>query len=87
MGSLRINPSLFICFVEICKKDKCLRLGFLLRKITNRNELLGDFFSLYNYKLDVLRSNNHFESALINFYYGYLLSKTPNIKIHGYLGR
>ena len=45
------------------------------------------FFNLYKYKIDVFRSKNHFESALLNFYYGYQLSKLPNINIHGYLGK
>ena len=44
------------------------------------------FFNMYKYKPDVIRSRNHFESALINFYYGYQLSKLPNINIHSYLG-
>ena len=44
-------------------------------------------FNMYEYKADVNRSYNHFESALINFYYGYQLSKLPNMKIHGYLGK
>ena len=44
------------------------------------------FFSLYKYKKDVLRSKNHFESALINFYYAYQFSKLPNVKIYSYLG-
>ena len=45
------------------------------------------FFNMYQYKLDVFRSKIHFESALINFYYGYQLSKLPNINIHGRLGQ
>jgi len=45
------------------------------------------FFNLYKYGPDVNRSRNHFESAIINFYYGYHLSKLPNINIHGYLGQ
>ena len=44
------------------------------------------FFSAYNYKCDT-RSRNHFESMLINFYYGYHLSRLPNVTIHGYLGQ
>jgi hypothetical protein len=44
------------------------------------------FFNMYKYKLDY-RSRNHFESALINFYYGYQLSKLPNFNIYGYLGQ
>ena len=43
--------------------------------------------NMYVYSYDVNRSNNHFESALINFYYAYHLSKLPNINIHGYLGQ
>ena len=45
------------------------------------------FFNLYKFGPDVYRSRNHFESALINFYYGYKLSMLPNINIHGYLGQ
>jgi len=45
------------------------------------------FSNLYKYKLDVSRSRTHFESAMINFYYGYQLSLLPNIQIHGYLGK
>jgi len=45
------------------------------------------FFNMYYYDADVNRSKNHFESALINFYYGYHLSRLPNFKIHGYMGK
>ena len=45
------------------------------------------FFNMYKYKPDVLRGKTQFESALINFYYGYQLSKLPNIKIHSHLGK
>ena len=44
------------------------------------------FFSLYHYDMDK-RSRDHFESALINFYYGYHISKVPKIKVYGYLGQ
>ena len=43
--------------------------------------------NMYKYKADVQRSKNHFECALINFYYGYQFSKLPNMKIHGYMGK
>ena len=45
--------------------------------------------NMYKYKLDTgyARSKNHFESALINFYYGHHFSKQPNINIHGYMGQ
>ncbi|VEN74510.1 conserved hypothetical protein [Candidatus Desulfarcum epimagneticum] len=45
------------------------------------------FSNLYKYKLDVFRSKLHFECALINFFYGYHLSKLDNINIHGYMGQ
>lgn len=45
------------------------------------------FFNMYKYKFDVLRGNEHFESALINFYYGYQLSKLSKFKIYGYMGK
>lgn len=45
------------------------------------------FFNMYKYKPDINRSRNHFECAMLNFYYGYHLSRLPNIKVHGYLGK
>ena len=45
------------------------------------------FFNMYKYKFDIGRCKDHFESALINFYYGYQFSKLPNFKIHGYMGK
>ena len=50
------------------------------------------FFKMYKYIKDVGDKEHvgiycHFEIALINFYYGYHLSKLPHIKIHGYMGQ
>jgi len=45
------------------------------------------FFNMYKYKQNDKRAKEHFETALINFYYGYQLSKLPNFKIHGYMGK
>lgn len=45
------------------------------------------FFNLYRYKLDVSRSKNHLESAMINFYYGYYLSQLTNVNVYGYMGQ
>ena len=44
---------------------------------------------MYKSKLDIIEgtAKEHFEAALINFYYGYHLSKLPHIKIHGYMGQ
>ena len=45
------------------------------------------FFNMYKYKIDIGQSKDHFESALINYYYGYQLSKLPNFKIYGHMGK
>jgi hypothetical protein len=45
------------------------------------------FSNLYKYKLDVYRSRLHFECAIINYYYGYQLSRLPNINNYGYMGK
>ena len=45
------------------------------------------FSNLYKFRLDVCRSRLHFECALINYYYGYHLSKLNNIKNYGYMGQ
>ena len=44
------------------------------------------FFQMYKFKNDD-RCREHFESALINFYYGNQISQLPNIKVHGYMGQ
>jgi len=44
------------------------------------------FSSTFNYQSDK-RSRTHFELMLINLYYGYHLSKLPNVTIHSYLGQ
>ena len=43
---------------------------------------------MYKSKFDIIKfkAKEHFEAALINFYYGYQLSKLPHIKIYGYMG-
>ena len=78
-------PCLF-ALSKYAKKINVYGWDFYLEKSPAKMSYWEVFFSLYKYKLDVCRSNNHFESALLNFYYGYHLSKLPNIKIHGYLG-
>jgi len=45
------------------------------------------FFNMYKYDLDVNRGLDQFESALINFYYAYKLSKNSKFKIHSYMGK
>ena len=43
-------------------------------------------FNMYKYNQD-FRGRSHFESALINFYYGYKFSKMPQFNIYSYLGQ
>jgi hypothetical protein len=45
------------------------------------------FSNLYKVKLDIFRSRLHFECAIINCYYGYHLSRMPNINNYGYMGQ
>ena len=44
---------------------------------------------MYSYKLDIHFRNlqDYFETSLINFYYGYHISKLPKIINHGYMGQ
>jgi hypothetical protein len=46
-------------------------------------------YIMYRYKDYDSRTRGymHFETALINFYYGYQLSKLPKFKIHGHMGQ
>ena len=46
------------------------------------------FFKMYSYKLDIHFRNlqDYFETSLLNFYYGYHLSKLPQIRNHGHMG-
>ena len=43
--------------------------------------------NMYKYDADINRSRNHFEGCLINFYYGYSLSKLKKFKIHSNMGK
>jgi len=46
------------------------------------------YFNLNNQlKEDIKRASYIFETAIVNYYYGYHLSRLPNINIHGYLGQ
>ena len=46
------------------------------------------YFNLNNQmKADVNISSYILETAIVNYYYGYHLSRLPNINIHGYLGQ
>ena len=47
------------------------------------------FFNMYKFEVDEANAHTHFESSILNFYYGYHLSKLSNIDInnHGYMGQ
>jgi hypothetical protein len=46
------------------------------------------YFNSYKVKIDrAIIGRTYLESAMINFYYGYHLSRFPNINIDGYLGQ
>ena len=71
------------------KKINVYGWDFYLKSSPEKMSYIQLFFNMYNYKLDTSkgRSKNHFESAIVNVYYAYKLSKLPNINIHGYLGK
>ena len=70
-------PVLF-ALSKYAKKINVYGWDFYLEKSPAKMSYWEVFFNLYKYKLDVLRSKNHFESALFNFYFGYQFSKLPN---------
>ena len=74
---------------SIIDTEKKLEKGDVLIIIDSSPENMSFWqliFILYKFKNDG-GAKLHFESALINFYYGYQLSKLPNFKIHGYMGQ
>jgi len=81
-----VIPYLF-AISKYAKKINVYGWDFYLEKSPSKMSYWQVFFSLYKYELDVNRSNNHFESALLNFYHAYRFSKLSNINIHGYLGQ
>ncbi len=71
---------------KFSKKVNVYGWDFYLDKSPKKMGYWEIFSNLYKYKIDVYRSKNHFESALMNFYYAYQFSKLPNVKINSYLG-
>jgi len=67
------------------KKINIYGWDFYLPFSPKKMNYLQLLMKMYNYDTDG-RSKNHFECALLNFYYGYHLSRLPNFKIHGYMG-
>ena len=58
---------------------------FHLNSSPEKMNYLELFLNSYKYNMD-RRARDHFECALINYYYGYHLSKLPKINVHGFLG-
>ena len=76
-----------ICaLAQVAEKVNVYGWDFYLNRSPKKMNYWQLFFNMYKFTPDVLRSRNFFECALINFYYGYHLSKLPNINIHGYMG-
>ena len=76
-----------ICaFSYFAEKINVYGWDFYLESSPKKMNYWNLLFNMYKYGPDVSRSKNHFESALVNFYYAYQLSKLPNINIDSYLG-
>ena len=73
--------------LSLAKKINIYGWDFYLETSPEKMNYWQLFLNTYKYKLDLKRSKNHFECALLNFYYGNLLSKMPNVKIHSNLGK
>ena len=71
---------------HIAKKINVYGWDFYLTSSPAKMNYWKLFFNTYDYQLDK-RSRNHFECMLINLYYGYHMSKLPNVKVHGFLGQ
>jgi len=68
------------------KKINVYGWDFHLKSSPELMNYMEVFSNTYNYTMDK-RSRDHFESTLINYYYGYHISKLPKIHVHGYLGK
>jgi hypothetical protein len=78
----------YICVLyHFAEKINVYGWDFFLESSPDEMSSWDLFFNLYKYKKDVSQSRTHLESALINYYYGYHLSKLPNINNYGYLGQ
>jgi hypothetical protein len=71
---------------QVAEKVNVYGWDFYLDRSPKKMNYWQLFFNMYKFAPDMMRSRFFFESALINFYYGYQLSKLPNINIHGYMG-
>ena len=70
---------------HFAKKINVYGWDFHLNKSPEKMNFLELFINMYDYECD-RRSKNHFESIMINLYYGYHLSKLPNVNVQSYLG-
>ena len=71
----------------ISKKINIYGWDFYLDKSPENFSFPQLLLKMYNYRLDLKRSRNHFESALFNFYYGNKCSNLPNFKNYGNTGK
>jgi len=71
--------------ISFIKKMNIYGWDYHLKKSPKRMNYLQLIYNSYDYECDS-RSLNHFETTLVNLYFGYKISKMPNIKVHSYLG-
>ena len=78
----------FLCAISFfAEKINVYGWDFFLESSPEKMGYWQLFFNMYKYKADKARQRTHFEEALLNFYYGYQLSKDPKFKIHGFMGK
>ena len=76
-----------IVSVIFAKKVNVYGWDFYLNTSPDKMTYFELLRNMYKYDADINRSRNHFEGCLINFYYGYSLSKLKKFKIHSNMGK
>ena len=79
-----IIPAIYLFFNK-AKKINVYGWDFYLNKEASKLNIFEFLCQLYKFKPDVMRSFNHLESALLNVYFAYILSKKKKIRIKSYL--
>ena len=78
----------FLAAISFCaKKINVYGWDFFLKKSPEKMSQIEILKNMYSNKIDFLRSNTHFEEALINFYYGYYFSINKKFNIYSYMGK
>ena len=78
----------FLAAISFCaKKINVYGWDFFLKKSPEQMGKIEILKNMYSSKIDFLRSNTHFEEALINFYYGYYFSINKKFNIFSHMGK